>query len=249
MDRSAVPSTVFTIPSACCSIRWARSTTSPTACSLIFLASAIISKTANGSAPAVSAKPPPDDRDERFVVILFHDAPSLAAQMPCVPLLLVFPSDHLIPFGPAAPQAPAAVLFAPFTAQRRWRHIKFLRPLQAALFQAIRFCARCRSLFPNFATALARVKRIAPIRCNRRSRKNSGRSCRCDCLLPGALCIENTVFSLKFLIVLVIVIILFRIFLGFLFVIPVLRPIFRPILRRVVLIQTGSVSGDCGARL
>lgn len=72
---------ILTIPSACFSILMAQSNISEFAeACWIFRASAIISKTAKGLAPAVSAKPLADVRDDRFIIVTFHYPPGISRE-------------------------------------------------------------------------------------------------------------------------------------------------------------------------
>src|SRR5215475_11663859 len=104
VDMSAAPRIVLTIPLACHSMRFALSMISGTCdCLMILRTSAMISKTANGLTPAVSAKPLADDRDERFMVVLLHNPPGVIAEMTGVSALLDLFGFVFVPVRPTAP--------------------------------------------------------------------------------------------------------------------------------------------------
>src|SRR5262245_31372692 len=83
----------------------------------------MISNTANGLPLAVSAKPLADDRDERFIVVIFHDMPRFLAETTSIPSLLHPVSACVILLRPIAPKIPTVVGLAPFTSPRGWRHV------------------------------------------------------------------------------------------------------------------------------
>src|SRR5262245_4378132 len=83
----------------------------------------MISKTAKGLTPAVSAKPLADDRDERFMVVLLHNTPGVIAEMtsvstPLNPFVLV-----VVPFSPTTPQVQPRVRTPPLAAARGRRPV------------------------------------------------------------------------------------------------------------------------------
>src|SRR5262245_48803980 len=94
------------------------------ACLLILRTSAMISKTANGLPPAVSAKPLSDGRDERFMVVLLHDPPGVLAEMPSIPALFDPVSSVAVPFRPATPQVHSVVRTPPLATTRSRRQIQ-----------------------------------------------------------------------------------------------------------------------------
>src|SRR5262245_39024175 len=97
-------------------------------CLLILRAAAMISKTAKGLTPAVSAKPLADDRDERFMVVLLHNPPGVIAEMTGVSSLLNPFVLVAVPFSPTTPQVQPIVRTPPLaTARGR-------RPVQGDLF-------------------------------------------------------------------------------------------------------------------
>src|SRR5215510_15200128 len=127
VDRSAAPRIVLTIPSACRSMRFALSMISgaPWAveCRPILRAAAMISKTANGLTPAVSAKPLADDRDERFMVVLLHNSPGVIAEMTGVSTLLYPFVLVVVPFSPTSPQVQPFVRTPPLATARGRRPV------------------------------------------------------------------------------------------------------------------------------
>src|SRR5262245_9304101 len=128
VDMSAAPRIVLTIPSACRSIRFALSMIPGTLWAegslLILRTSAMISKTAKGLTPAVSAKPLADDRDERFMVVLLHYLPAVIAQMTGVSALLDFSGFVVVPIGPTTPQIQTVLRTPPLASARRRRPVK-----------------------------------------------------------------------------------------------------------------------------
>src|SRR5262245_65326000 len=85
-------------------------------CLLILRAAAMISKTAKGLTPAVSAKPLADDRDERFMIVLLHNPPRVIAEMTGVSALLDLFGFVVVPFGPTTPQVQTIVRTPPLAA-------------------------------------------------------------------------------------------------------------------------------------
>src|SRR5262245_24317798 len=94
------------------------------ACLLILRTSAMISKTANGLPPAVSAKPLSDGRDERFMVVLLHDPPGVLAQMPSVSALFDPVGSIGVQFRPATPQVHSIVRTPPLATTRSRRQVQ-----------------------------------------------------------------------------------------------------------------------------
>src|SRR5262245_8287783 len=92
-------------------------------CLMILRTSAMISKTANGLTPAVSAKPLADDRDERFMVVLLHNPPGVIAEMAGVSTFLDPSGLVVVPFGPAAPQIQTVIRTSPLATARGRRPV------------------------------------------------------------------------------------------------------------------------------
>src|SRR5262249_32270631 len=125
VERSAVPRIVLTIPSACCSILFTLSMISDDVVRFLILrTSAMISNTANGLPPAVSAKPLSDGRDERFMVVLLHDPPGVIAQMPGVSALFDPACSVVVPLRPTTPQVQSIVRTPPLAPARSRRQIQ-----------------------------------------------------------------------------------------------------------------------------
>src|SRR5215510_87790 len=110
-------------------------------CLLILRAAAIISKTAKGLTPAVSAKPLADDRDERFMVVLLHNSPGVIAEMTGVSTLLYPFVLVAVPFSPTTPQVQPFVRTPPLATARGRRPVhgdlllgEFLEARTAGLF-------------------------------------------------------------------------------------------------------------------
>src|SRR5215813_7706892 len=93
-------------------------------CLLILRAAAMISKTAKGLTPAVSAKPLADDRDERFMVVLLHNPPGVIAEMTGVSALLDPLGLVVIPIGPTMPQVQTLIRTPPLAAARSRRQVQ-----------------------------------------------------------------------------------------------------------------------------
>src|SRR5512145_1499471 len=91
---------------------------------LILRTSTMISKTANGLTPAVSAKPLADDRDERFMIVLLHNSPGVIAEMAGVSALLYPFALVVVPFSPATPQVQTGVRTPPLTTARSRRPVQ-----------------------------------------------------------------------------------------------------------------------------
>src|SRR5215813_6131338 len=124
VDRSAAPRIVLTIPSAWSSMRFALSMISGACdCLLILRAAAMISKTAKGLTPAVSAKPLADDRDERFMVVLLHNSPGVIAEMTGVSTLLNPFVFVAVPFSPTTPQVQPFLRTPPLATARGRRPV------------------------------------------------------------------------------------------------------------------------------
>src|SRR5262245_10167494 len=94
-------------------------------CRPILRAAAMISKTANGLTPAVSAKPLADDRDERFMVVLLHNSPGVIAEMAGVSTLLDPFGLVVVPFGPATPQIQSIIRTPPLATARSRRPVQY----------------------------------------------------------------------------------------------------------------------------
>src|SRR5262245_9419186 len=92
-------------------------------CLLILRAAAMISKTAKGLTPAVSAKPLADDRDERFMVVLLHNSPGVIAEMTGVSTLLNPFVLVAVPFSPTTPQVQPLVRTPPLATARGRRPV------------------------------------------------------------------------------------------------------------------------------
>src|SRR5262252_8820976 len=87
-------------------------------CLLILRAAAMISKTAKGLTPAVSAKPLADDRDERFMVVLLHNPPGVITEMTGISALLDPSGFAVVPIGPTTPKIQTVGRTPPFAAAR-----------------------------------------------------------------------------------------------------------------------------------
>src|SRR5262245_30449909 len=136
-------------------------------CRPILRAAAMISKTANGLTPAVSAKPLADDRDERFMVVLLHNSPGLIAEMSGVSTLLDPFGLVVVPFGPATPQIQTVVRTPPLaTARGR-------RPVQSDLLLVGSFETRTAGLVADCGSRPRLAVAVLRDRQERRSRTSA----------------------------------------------------------------------------
>src|SRR5262245_4149394 len=131
-------------------------------CLLILRAAAMISKTAKGLTPAVSAKPLADDRDERFMVVLLHNSPGVIAEMTGVSTLLNPFVLVAVPFSPTTPQVQPFVRTPPLATARGRRPVhgdlllgEFLETRTALLL------ANCRSRIEDRGSRVASFVRFS----------------------------------------------------------------------------------------